>query len=132
MERRPFLKGSGDDSGASALEFALVVPFLIMLLVGMLEFGFIFQAQLAVTHAAREGARMAAVNKWDASVVEARAFPLKIADGLSVVPSNPDPDSVKVVVSYQWKWLIIPSSPVSGLFHLNAPLLTSSATMRKE
>ena len=122
-----------NDRGAVALEFAILAPILMMLLVGMLEFGFMFQAQLAVTHAAREGARMAAVgdgSEWDAAVVEARAFPLTTADGLSISLTQPDAASVRVTVSYPWSWRVIPSAPFINLD--DPPILSSSATMRKE
>lgn len=116
-----------EDSGASALEFAMVVPFLLLLLFGMFEFGFIFQGQLAVTHAAREGARLAVVQDgagFSAGAVEARAYPLRISDGLSIGLTEPDAESVRVTVSYPWSWRI---------FTFGDPIvLTSSATMRKE
>lgn len=125
--------GSRRDSGASALEFAIVVPVLMMLIFGLLEFGFIFQGQLAVTHAAREGARLAAVHdptEWDPSVVEERAYPLTFAEGLSVTLDQPDAESVRVTVSYPWQWKVL---PLGDFLHLDTPIaLTSQATMRKE
>lgn len=42
-------------------EFALVLPILAMLLLGIIQFGFIFTAQIGVTNAVREAARIAAV-----------------------------------------------------------------------
>ncbi|MDH4139163.1 MAG: pilus assembly protein [Coriobacteriia bacterium] len=123
----------GSDRGAVALEFAVVVPLLLILLFGMLEFGFVFQAQLAVTHAAREGARMAAVadgSLWDPSVVEQRAYPLTTASGLSISLTEPDPESVSVTVSYPWSWRVV---PLGGPLSLgDPPTLSSTATMRKE
>jgi hypothetical protein len=121
-----------DEGGAVALEFAIVVPLLLVLIIGMLEFGLMYQAQLAVTHAAREGARLAAVGDgslWDPGIVEQRAFPLTTGDGLSISRSE-NADSVSVTVSYQWAWAILPSG---GPLELGSPPnLSSSATMRKE
>lgn len=116
------------DVGASALEFALVAPILLALLFGMIEFGFAFQAQLAVTHAAREGARMAAVMQdpaqWNPAIVEDRAFPLTFADGLTVNRTFPDARSVSVTVGFPYDWQLLP---------LGAPIdLMSTATMRRE
>ena len=126
MRRSRTRGGSVSDSGASALEFAIVVPFLLLLLFGMIEFGFVFQGQLAVTHAAREGARLAAVQNgalYSAAAVEQRAFPLRIADGLSVSLAQ-DSQTVRVSVSYPWTWKTIPlGDPIT---------LSSTATMRKE
>jgi Flp pilus assembly protein TadG len=54
-------KGSGDD-GAALVEFALVLPFLALLLFGIIEFGWTFGQFLDVRHGARESARLTAVN----------------------------------------------------------------------
>jgi Flp pilus assembly protein TadG len=45
------------ERGAAAVEFALVLPFLLLLVFGIIEFGFIFNRYISVTHAAREGVR---------------------------------------------------------------------------
>lgn len=49
------------ERGAAAVEFALVVPILLMLLLGTMEFGRAYSAQISLTHAARETARFVAV-----------------------------------------------------------------------
>lgn len=53
---------SKSDGGASLVEFAILAPFLILLLFGIIEFAWIFAQNLDVRHGAREGARLAAVN----------------------------------------------------------------------
>jgi Flp pilus assembly protein TadG len=119
-----------DDRGATALEFAIVAPLLLILIMGMLEFGLMYNAQITVTHAAREGARLAAVDTFDQATVEQRAFPLTSADGLSIVLTQPDAESVRVTVTYPWTWRIV---PLGGPLDLgDPPTLSSSATMRKE
>jgi TadE-like protein len=50
------------DSGAALVEFALVLPVLILMLFGMLEFGKVFNYWIDQTHLANEGARWAVVN----------------------------------------------------------------------
>ncbi len=50
-----------DERGASAVEFGLIVPLLLVLLVGIIEFGHAFQVQGTLTAAAREGARRMAL-----------------------------------------------------------------------
>lgn len=45
------------EDGAAAVEFALVLPVLILLVFGIMEFGLVFNRWLSVTHAAREGVR---------------------------------------------------------------------------
>ena len=51
-----------NDRGANLVEFAMLAPFLILLLFGIIEFAWIFAQNLDVRHGAREGARLAAVN----------------------------------------------------------------------
>ena len=48
------------EDGANAVEFALVLPILIVLLFGILYGGIAYNRQLALTQAAREGARFGA------------------------------------------------------------------------
>jgi Flp pilus assembly protein TadG len=52
---------SRGDSGASAVEFALVVPLLLLIVFGIINFGIIFSQQLTINNAVREGARRAVV-----------------------------------------------------------------------
>jgi Flp pilus assembly pilin Flp len=112
-----------DDRGATALEFAIIVPWLLVLLFGMIEFGFVFQAQLALTHAVREGARLASVNQYDAGIVESRAYPLTSGGGLSISASDLG-TAVMVTATYPYEPQIMPLLPTITL--------SSEATMRKE
>jgi len=50
-----------DDRGAAAVEFAIIAPVLILLLIGIVEYGLVFNTQLQLTGAAREAAREMAV-----------------------------------------------------------------------
>jgi Flp pilus assembly protein TadG len=50
-----------DRRGAAAVEFAMVFPFLLVLLLGIFEFGRLWSVNQVVTDAAREGARRAVV-----------------------------------------------------------------------
>jgi Flp pilus assembly protein TadG len=49
------------EGGASAVEFALVLPMLLLLVFGTIEFGLAYNRQQAFHAAAREGARLVAV-----------------------------------------------------------------------
>ncbi|GAG87423.1 unnamed protein product [marine sediment metagenome] len=51
-----------NEKGASAVEFALILPILIMLVFGIFQFGIAYNNYITITHAAREGARRAAVD----------------------------------------------------------------------
>ena len=50
-----------DERGAVAVEFAFIVPLLLMLVIGIAEFGHAFQVQGTLSAAAREGARVMAL-----------------------------------------------------------------------
>ena len=54
--------------GQSLVEFALVLPILLLVVVGILEFGIAFRTFQVVTNAAREGARTAVVGAEPAQV----------------------------------------------------------------
>jgi len=53
------------EKGQSAVEFALVLPLLLVLLLGIIEFGWFLNAKITITGAAREGARHYAIHKDD-------------------------------------------------------------------
>lgn len=55
-----------DDRGQALVEFALIMPFLLLFLVGIVEFGRAWNQHQVITDAAREGARKAVV--FDAAV----------------------------------------------------------------
>jgi Flp pilus assembly protein TadG len=66
--------------GASAVEFAFIAPLLILLALGIVEFGRAFQVQSTLSAAAREGVRLMALQN-DPSSARARAE--SVATGLS-------------------------------------------------
>jgi Flp pilus assembly protein TadG len=53
----------GSDRGQSMVEFAVVLPILVMLFLAIWQFGVAFHHYLAITDAARVGARAAAVKR---------------------------------------------------------------------
>jgi Flp pilus assembly protein TadG len=52
------------DDGQAAVEFALVVPLLCLVIIGILHFGKVMNYWLDLNHVASEGARKAAVNAF--------------------------------------------------------------------
>jgi Flp pilus assembly protein TadG len=56
------MRGKGQQ-GASAVEFALVLPLLVLLLFGMITFGLAFARMQQMEAVAREGARLAAIGR---------------------------------------------------------------------
>jgi len=71
MSRR-FSPASRRLSGQAMVEFALVMPLLLILLLAIFDAGRVVFAYNSITNAAREGARLAIVNQ-DAASVRARA-----------------------------------------------------------
>ncbi|MEL4106868.1 TadE/TadG family type IV pilus assembly protein [Oscillospiraceae bacterium WX1] len=59
--------GIKGEEGQSAVEFALVLPILIVLLCGIIDFGWLYSCDIAATNAAREAARYTAVHYYDSS-----------------------------------------------------------------
>ncbi|APG25741.1 TadE/TadG family type IV pilus assembly protein [Syntrophotalea acetylenica] len=53
--------------GAAVVEFAVVLPLLLLIVFGIIEFGFIFYNKALLTNASREGARRAIVFRTDST-----------------------------------------------------------------
>ena len=60
-----------DERGASAVEFGLIVPILLILVLGIIEFGHAFQVQGTLSAAAREGARAMALRNDQSQAIDA-------------------------------------------------------------
>lgn len=78
------------DEGAQLVEFALVLPLLLLVVLGIAEFGFIFQRYEVITNAAREGARMAVLPGYGNNAVIATRVNSYVAAGqVPTTTSNP-------------------------------------------
>lgn len=90
------------------VEMALILPIIILLMMGMVEFGRIFGSYLLVTHASREGARMASIGKGDVEIIQSvtnKSSMLNVSN-LQVVLTPEEGvrrsgDDVKVSVKYK-------------------------------
>lgn len=58
--------------GQSLVEFALVLTPLFIILLGIIQFGFVFNSYITLTNAAREGARVGTVYVYDSSLSKAQ------------------------------------------------------------
>ena len=71
---RTGLKHRGNrDRGAALIEFALIMPLLVLLILGIVDAGWAFFQNLEVRHGAREAARLAAVDYGDEATIIAEA-----------------------------------------------------------
>lgn len=80
------LNRSRDERGAAAVEFALILPLLVLLLFGISQFGLTFSQWLQLEHAAREGARWGSLGNEIGTVTGAQSIKGKVyaaAPGLS-------------------------------------------------
>ena len=58
----------GGEGGQSLVEFALIVPPLLFLLMGVIQFGFIFNTVVTISTAAREAARDGSVYQYSTAI----------------------------------------------------------------
>ena len=70
------------DRGAALVEFALLMPFLLLLVLGIIEFGFFLGEWNELKHGALQGARLAAVN--DGNLKDNTCASIKLNDNTSV------------------------------------------------
>ena len=133
-------KGLGSDRGAELVEFALVMPVLLMLGLGICDFGLLFQRYEVVTNAAREGARVGSTGADDAQITAVVGQYLN-AGGLTqratiqiaqLTVGTPPINAVKVTVSYPNGAFFV--APIAAMFgpELNDVTLRAAATMRLE
>jgi Flp pilus assembly protein TadG len=73
---------TSDDSGASAVEFALILPLFLLLVLGMVDFGRAYNMQLALTEAAREGVRPIALREPGANATTATRAAIPAGSGI--------------------------------------------------
>ncbi|BBH67335.1 hypothetical protein ACTI_40200 [Actinoplanes sp. OR16] len=59
---RPARRSARGDGGAVAIEFAIILPVLLLILFAIIDMGRMLQQQIQLTEAAREGARLGALN----------------------------------------------------------------------
>lgn len=73
------------EKGAVAVEFAIILPIFLVLVLGIMEFGRAFNIQVSLSEAARESARYAAVHCTEAGYDQDDA----LAAAVSAAPSVP-------------------------------------------
>ena len=152
---RRWLHRTRQEKGAALVETAFVLPIMLLVCVGILEFGRAYQTWQVVTNASREGARVAILPEYtDASAIarvktylKNGGLPASIVDGANtkilITPTTIPIDvagtntaaAAKVVVEYPFEFMVL--QPVASLLvagsTAGAPItLTAAATMRNE
>jgi Flp pilus assembly protein TadG len=132
------------------VELAIALPILLLVLAGIMDFGFLFERYEVVTNAAREGARMAVLSGYTCdntttSDVYSRVHTYLTTSGLTdtptvscgvttqTLPSTLTVQVATVTVSYPSAFLFI--GPIASLVHGSGPgtiSLTAVSVMRVE
>jgi Flp pilus assembly protein TadG len=132
-----FKRRKKNEHGQAVVEFAVILPVLLLILFAILQFGVVFNNYIQVTAAAREGARKAAVSRslgTAAAETAATSSAKSAAPGLTAgsvsvtFPNSPtfvQGSDVTVQVTYPYAISIIGLVVSSGN-------LSSSTTMRVE
>lgn len=125
--KRKFLK---NDNGQAVVEMAIVLPLLLLLILGMIEFGWILNGEITITAAAREGARTAVVYKSEAlaqTAVLSAVQQSAAASSLKSVTATTVFVASKATVNVSAK-----ITPIIGLFISGDMDLYAKAEMRLE
>lgn len=138
--RKPNGKG---ERGSELIEMALCFPLLLMIVLAIVDFGFMFQRYEVVTNAAREGARIAVLPGYSSADIQTRVESYASAGGLTSTPTVTVADSsitagtttwpaktVNVTYPHQYMFL----GGIAGWFGggFTSVTLTAASTMRTE
>ncbi len=113
---RPVRKVIKEKRGQALVELALVLPLLILLIIGMMEFGRVFHSYLLITNAAREGARLGVIEPTNTGAITGTVT-TQLAAALAAGPADysvtvtypyitypfSDTEQVRVEVSYRFR-----------------------------
>ncbi|WP_280770405.1 TadE/TadG family type IV pilus assembly protein [Salipaludibacillus daqingensis] len=117
--------------GQSLVEFALVIPLLIVLLFGIVDFGRVFHTYLTLDHVGREAARAASVGATDGeiiSIAESNGSSINLTGGqvtISPAGEKSSGENVTITITYPVGFL----TPVIG--DIIGPLELSNTTVMR-
>jgi Flp pilus assembly protein TadG len=145
MDTLSLFKDWSSDRGAELVEFALTFPLLLLVCLGIIDVGLLFQRLEVLTNAAREGARVAVLPNYGDADVTARVTQYLQGTGLdaATVPPpttqilDPLPNgecvTVKVVtVTYDHQYFFVGGILTYFGSNLGQKTLTGRAAMRQE
>jgi Flp pilus assembly protein TadG len=134
-------KTGANERGAEAVEFALVVPVFLLLVFGVVDFGWMINHDTMVNNASREGARLGALDPFTADIqatvladsgtldksqitVTVTCLPTSCATKGSATSGG----TVIVRVDYQHSWI----TPVGSTIRSGGITLSKTTQMRIE
>ena len=117
-----------NQKGQSLVEFAIILPILLLLILGIAEFGIMLNSYLTIQNVAREGARFGITGGSDTEIIaliKATSPNLTAADmSITITPSEANRksgDTMQVKVTYSYHVIVpIISSLVGNVIALNA------------
>lgn len=136
------------ERGAELIELALVLPILLLVFAGIVDFAFVCQRMLTLNNAAREGARIAVLPGYSEADVQNRvtqyvregtgdktASPTTVLTPVTIDPPGPTPafPAAQVTVTMTHTYVVL--GPVLGLFggsFSSTVTLSARSTMRNE
>lgn len=128
-------KLSRDNRGQSLVEMALVLPLLIIILFGIIEFGRVFHSYLVITHASREGARVGVVGQSNAEI-EQRIHNAATLDldklTITITPSTQEARTPGVPLIISVNYQVDLFTPILAGILPNSVNLQAQTTMRME
>ncbi len=129
------IKKLKNQKGQALVEFTIVLPILMLLIMGIFQFGMMLNAYITIGNAAREGARAGIIGSSDAEIQNLiiSTSPSLEPENLaaSIIPSETNRISggtLTVNVTYNYK-LTVPI--ISSLFN-NVIVLNGQTSMRVE
>jgi Flp pilus assembly protein TadG len=137
------------ERGAALLEAAITLPILLLIAVGIFEFGRAYQTWQVLTNAAREAARVAVLPNVSVSAVQSRArdymqsgqlanaatATVNVDRNASVVVNGANVPASLVTIQYPFKFIVL--QPVARLVNQKGSLgesltMVASSVMRNE
>jgi Flp pilus assembly protein TadG len=147
--KRQSMRWRRDDRGTALIEMAFTLPLLLLISIGIIEFGRAFQTWQILTNAAREGARVAVLPGISDSMVTARVQEyiqagvldpnvtptITIQRNATISYGTGTATGSKVTVNFPYKFMVlngIAKLVVSGTTLGSDFTMATSATMRNE
>ena len=133
------------ERGQAIIELALTLPLLLLVLLGIFDFGLMFQRFEVVANAAREAARVAVLPDYTTGQAETHANLYLQSGGVNGASVNCAPDTITIstspaktvdvmrcVVTYNHQHIFV--GQIMSLFggSLGSTQLRANSTMRKE
>lgn len=139
------MKRMRNEKGAALIEAAVTVPIILLISVGIFEFGRAYQTQQVLVNAAREGARLAVIEGSTDAQVRERVNAYLTAGGLTAVGDGAIPinrttaltgtsTGSTVEINYPFQFIVL--NPVVRLIaptdsRTGAPITMKAATMMR-